>query len=472
MATALRELRSVNPATGEILASFDAHTPEDVGRALDEAQAAFAIWRGVPLSERVGRLRDLAALLRERAGRYAGLITAEMGKPIAEAGAELAKCALACEHYADNAAGYLAPEPVATSARRSFVRFEPLGIVLAVMPWNYPFWQVIRFAAPALAAGNAAVLKHASNVPQCALALEEAIRDAGFPRGLFRTLLLPGVAVEPIIADDRVRAVTLTGSSETGSRIAELAGRALKKCVLELGGSDPFIVLADADIAVTAATAAKARNQNTGQSCIAAKRFLVAAPVAEAFEECFAAAVRALRVGDPRDPTTEVGPLAREDLRAALERQVSGSVAVGARILCGGHRIDRPGWYYEPTVLAGVTDDMPVMREETFGPVAAVRRVHDADEAIEVANSSEYGLGASLWTQDIALAESISRRIESGAVFVNGMVASDPRLPFGGVKRSGYGRELSSFGIREFTNIQTVWIGPAEGSTPTVRAAE
>jgi succinate-semialdehyde dehydrogenase/glutarate-semialdehyde dehydrogenase len=359
---------------------------------------------------------------------------------------------------------------VVTNAKESYVAFEPLGVILAVMPWNYPFWQVIRFLAPALMAGNAAVLKHASNVPQCALAIEEAVRDAGFPLGLLRTLLVPGAGIEPVIADDRVRAVTLTGSTATGSRIAELAGRAVKKAVLELGGSDPFIVLHDADLGPAAETAAKARFQNAGQSCIAAKRFLVEAPVAAEFERRFADAIRALRVGDPLDPATQVGPLAREDLRDALDRQVRESVRMGARVVVGGKKRGGKGWFYEPTLLADVTEEMPVLSEETFGPVAAMLSVRDADEAVRVANSSPYGLGAAIWTANVAAARGLARRIESGSVFINGMVASDPRLPFGGVKRSGYGRELSHFGIREFVNIQTVWIGPAQ--QPNVANAE
>jgi succinate-semialdehyde dehydrogenase/glutarate-semialdehyde dehydrogenase len=462
MATSVSPITSINPATGEVLARFDPFTQDEVDHALDEAQDAFLAWRERSFAERAIPMRRLAALLRERADRYARLITLEMGKPIAEARAELEKCAWGCEHYAEHAARYLADEVVTTNAKKSLVAFQPLGIVLAVMPWNFPFWQVIRFAAPALMAGNAAVLKHASNVPQCALAIEEVFRDAGFPEGLLRTLLLAGSQVEPVIDDVRVRAVTLTGSSDTGSRIAQLAGRALKKSVLELGGSDPFIVLADADLDQAAKVATRARNQNTGQSCIAAKRFIAVEPIAADFERRFAAEVAALQIGDPLDAKTQIGPLAREDLRATLERQVRESVGMGARVLTGGGRGDRKGWYYQPTVLADVTEDMPVFKEETFGPVAAVVRVRDADEAVRVANDSAYGLGANLWTRDLALGERLARRIESGSVFVNGMVASDPRLPFGGVKRSGYGRELSSYGIKEFVNIQTIWIG--EGS--------
>ena len=472
MSTTLSPIMSVNPATGEILARFDPFTSEEVDRALDDAQDAFIAWRERSITDRAVPMRRLATLLRERADRYGRLITIEMGKPIAEAKAELEKCAVGCEHYAENSARYLADEVVETSARRSIVAFEPLGIVLAVMPWNFPFWQVLRFAAPAFMAGNAAVVKHASNVPQCALAIEEVIRDAGFPEGLLRTLLVAGAAVEPVIADPRIRAVTLTGSSDTGSRIAELAGRALKKSVLELGGSDPYIVLADADLDAAAKVGARARNQNNGQSCIAAKRFIAVEPVARDFERRFTAEVQALRVGDPLDPRTQIGPLARADLRETLERQVRESVRMGARVLTGGERGEGKGWYYQPTVLADVTEDMPVFKEETFGPVAAVLRVRDAEDAVRVANDSAYGLGASLWTRDLRLGEALARRIESGSVFVNGMVASDPRLPFGGVKRSGYGRELSSYGIREFVNIQTIWIGPSQPAQPTTPSAE
>ena len=462
MATKVSPITSINPATGEVLARFDVFTQDEVEHALDEAQDAFVAWRERSIEERAVPMRRLAALLRERADRYGRLITLEMGKPIVEARAELEKCALGCEHYAENAARYLADEVIPTNAKRSLVAFQPLGIVLAVMPWNFPFWQVIRFAAPAFMAGNAAVLKHASNVPQCALAIEEVFREAGFPEGLLRTLLLAGSQVERVIDDVRVRAVTLTGSSDTGSRIAQLAGRALKKTVLELGGSDPFIVLADADLGQAAKIATRARNQNTGQSCIAAKRFIAVESIATDFERRFAAEVGALNVGDPLDEKTQIGPLAREDLRETLERQVRESVGMGARVLTGGERGDGRGWFYRPTVLADVTEDMPAFKEETFGPVAAVVRVRDADEAVRVANDSAYGLGANLWTKDLALGERLARRIESGSVFVNGMVASDPRLPFGGVKRSGYGRELSSYGIKEFVNIQTIWIG--EGS--------
>lgn len=454
------QLESINPATGEVLARFPAATPDEVETAVAEADAAQRAWRLTSFDERAEAMRRLAAHLRGRRDHYARLITLEMGKPITEALAEIEKCALTCVFYANRAADFLGDEAVATNASRSLVAYEPLGVVLAIMPWNYPFWQVFRFAAPALMAGNGALLKHASNIPQCALAVGSAFEEAGFPRGLFRTLLLQGAAVEPVIRDRRVRAVTLTGSSEVGARVAAVAGAALKKTVLELGGSDPFIVLADADVGAAAATAVRARNQNTGQSCIAAKRFLVAEAVADEFEERFARAVGSLRVGDPFDPATQIGPLARADLREALERQVEASVRQGARVLVGGHRRVGAGYFYEPTVLAGVVDGMPVFAEETFGPVAAVRRVSGGDDAVAIANGSDYGLGASIWTGDVKSGEALARTVESGAVFVNGMVASDPRLPFGGVKRSGWGRELGPFGIREFTNVQTIWIGP------------
>src|SRR5213594_1441100 len=459
-------LSSINPSSGEVLESFEEATPAALERVLAHAWQAFLGWRERTFAERAARLREVARVLGAKKVEYARLMALEMGKPVAQGEAEVEKCAWGCEYYAGHAARFLAPEPCETDAARSYVRFDPLGPVLAVMPWNFPFWQVFRFAAPALMAGNAGVLKHASNVPQCALAIEEAFREAGFPQGLLRTVLVSGGGIEPLIADKRISAVTLTGSSDTGSRIAELAGRALKKTVLELGGSDPFIVLADADLEATAVSAVRARNQNNGQSCIAAKRFIVVDSVAGEFERRFAKGVEDLVLGDPIDPKTQVGPLARRDLLDTLERQVDGSVRAGARVLTGGERVHGRGYFFRPTVLANVTADMPAFREETFGPAAAVVRVRDADEAIRVANDSSYGLGASIWTRDASLGERLARRIESGSVFVNGMVASDPRLPFGGIKRSGYGRELSAFGAREFTNVQTIWIGPAEAPQP------
>ncbi|HEY7199853.1 MAG TPA: NAD-dependent succinate-semialdehyde dehydrogenase [Candidatus Dormibacteraeota bacterium] len=454
-------IRSVNPATELELARFDEHTPTDVERALARAWHARAGWRQTPVGSRASRFTELAAYLRHERPRLAGLLTAEMGKPIVEAEAEVEKCAWTAEWFAEHAEAMLAPRRMESSASESFVRFQPIGVVLAVMPWNFPLWQVFRAAIPAVVGGNVMVLKHASNVPQTALEAERAFRAAGFPDGVFQTLLVSSGPVEAIIRDDRVAAVTLTGSEAAGSRVAEVAGAALKKTVLELGGSDPFIVLADADVAAAARVACRARNQNNGQSCIAAKRFIVAEAVADEFERLFGEAVAALRVGDPMERDTNVGPLARDDLVTELERQVRESVALGARAAVGGGRVDGAGYYFQPTVLTGVTRDMPVFREETFGPVAAVIRVRDEAEAIEVANDSGFGLGSAVWTGDAERGKRLAARIEAGSVFVNGMVASDARLPFGGVKRSGYGRELSEFGLQEFQNVQTVWVGPA-----------
>jgi acyl-CoA reductase-like NAD-dependent aldehyde dehydrogenase len=460
---AIMLFKSINPATEEVIATFEQFTPEQTERVLAQAETAFRQWRRTDFGERAERMRRVAALLRGRKERYAGLITAEMGKPITAAEAEVEKCAAACEFYAENGERFLAHEPVSTHARRSYVGFEPLGVVLAVMPWNFPFWQVFRFAAPTLMAGNTGVLKHASNVPQCALAIEEIFRDAGLPSGAFGTLLIPGGAVESIIKDRRVRAVTLTGSDATGEKVAAAAGQALKKTVLELGGSDPFIVLADADVEAAAETAVCARFQNAGQSCIAAKRFIVHARVAAEFEQKFSEGISKLQVGDPTDRTIDIGPLARGDLRETLDRQVRESTAKGARIVLGGAHMARSGYFYQPTLLVDVTPDMPALREELFGPVAALERVADEDSAIAMANATDFGLGASLWTRDLDRAWLLASRIEAGSVFVNDRVVSDPRLPFGGVKRSGYGRELSVFGIREFVNIQTVWIGDEDG---------
>ncbi len=455
-------IRSVNPATEETLATFVEHTPAQVEAALSSARSALASWRETPVEERSRLVRAAAVYLRRHRERLAGLITAEMGKPITESEAEIEKSAWGCEFYAENAARFLADQVIESSAGESYVAFRPLGVILAVMPWNFPFWQVFRFAAPTLMAGNAALLKHASNVPRCALAIEQVFRECGFPDGVFRALLAAPAAVDRLIADPRVAAVTLTGSDATGAKVAEVSGRALKKIVLELGGSDPFIVLGDADLDAAAATAARARFLNTGQSCIAAKRFIVVAEVIEEFTARFRDAVARLKVGDPMDRATQVGPLARADLRDTLERQIRDSAAAGARIDLGGTRVEGRGYFFAPTILTGVTPDMAAFREETFGPVAAVVRAADEHDALRLANESQYGLGASLWTRDVGRARGLAPRIESGSVFVNGMVMSDPRLPFGGVKRSGYGRELSEFGIREFVNIQTIWIGPAK----------
>jgi acyl-CoA reductase-like NAD-dependent aldehyde dehydrogenase len=454
-------LQSINPATEEVLDSFSEFSDAQIDAALQQAVTAQQRWRDTSLGERAARLQSVARILREQKSSWAALATSEMGKPIVEAEAEVEKCAWNCDYFAEHGASFLTDMPVQTDNAESYVAFEPLGIVLAIMPWNFPFWQVIRFAAPALMAGNGAVLKHASNVPRCGLAIEGIMRQAGLPEGLFRSLLVPGSKVEPLIADPRVQAVTLTGSSAVGEQVASAAGRHLKKQVLELGGSDPFIVLADADLPAAAAMAVRARNQNNGQSCIAAKRFIVEETVADEFTERFAASVKALQVGDPMQRETNIGPLARGDLRETVVSQVERSVKAGARAVVGGSVPNGKGYFYAPTVLEGVSQAMPAFREEVFGPVAAVIRARDADDAVRLANDTEYGLGANLWTSDVPHAKALARRIQAGNVFINGMVASDPRLPFGGVKRSGYGRELSVFGIREFVNIQSVVVARA-----------
>jgi succinate-semialdehyde dehydrogenase/glutarate-semialdehyde dehydrogenase len=451
---------SINPATGETVGRFDAHTPAQIDEKLHAAVRAQQCWAQRPVAQRVALLTAVAARLREEKSRYAQLITLEMGKPIVEAEAEIEKCAWTCDFYAEKAPQFLADSAVDSGASASRVVFDPLGVVLAIMPWNYPFWQFIRFAAPALAAGNAAMLKHAGNVPQCAMALEEAFRTAGAAEGLCTNLLLKSDGVKGLIEDPRIAAVTLTGSTAVGKQVAAQAGNMLKKQVLELGGSDPFIVLADADVELAARTAVQARFSNAGQSCISAKRFIVVHAVADQFVEALARHARALKVGDPMRKDTTVGPMARANLREHLHDQVERSIAAGARVVEGGKSIDGPGFFYAPTILDGVGEAMAAACEETFGPVAAVLRVKDADQAIELANGTEYGLGSALWTRDIDYAGTLARRIHAGSVFINGMVASDARLPFGGVKHSGYGRELGEFGIREFTNIKTVWIGP------------
>ncbi|WP_049570976.1 NAD-dependent succinate-semialdehyde dehydrogenase [Streptomyces sp. SBT349] len=459
-------IASLNPATGAELARFAPHSEEDVTRALDAAVAAQSSWRRHDITRRTSLLREMARVLRAGKDAYALLITEEMGKPIAEAEAEIEKCAVTCEHYAEHAPAYLADRPVASDAAESAVVYDPLGVVLAVMPWNFPFWQFFRFAAPALAAGNGVLLKHADNVPRCALAVEQVVAAAGAPEGLCRTLMVEVASVAAVIADPRVAAVTLTGSTGAGSAVAAQAAAVLKKQVLELGGSDPYIVLADADIPRAAATAVKARYLNAGQSCVSAKRFIVEAAVADAFADALTCAAAALTVGDPLDRATDIGPMARADLRATLHDQVGRSVAAGADLRTGGEPAERPGWFYPPTVLDHVTPGMAAFDEETFGPVAAITRAADAEEAIALANRTEYGLGAALWTRGLARARVFARALDAGAVFVNGMVASDPRLPFGGVKRSGYGRELGACGIREFVNTKTLWIGPTPNASP------
>jgi succinate-semialdehyde dehydrogenase/glutarate-semialdehyde dehydrogenase len=460
-------LQSINPTTEDVVETFDEFSDEAIESALQQAHEAQRTWRTTSFGERSACLQAVARGLRTQKTRLAALATREMGKPIVEAEAEVEKCAWNCDFYAEHAAAFLADEHVTTNVD-SFVAFEPLGLVLAIMPWNFPFWQVVRFAAPALMAGNGAVLKHASNVPGCAMALEDLFQSAasGLPRGLFRSVLVPGSRVERLIADPRINAVTLTGSSDVGERVASAAGRYLKKQVLELGGSDPFIVLADADVDAAVTTAVRARNQNNGQSCIAAKRFIVEASIADQFTEKFARTVKALHVGDPMERETNVGPLARGDLREALAVQVAGSVSSGAHAVVGGAALDRKGYFYAPTVLDGVSETMPAFREETFGPVAAVIRARDPQDAIRLANDTEYGLGAALWTRDLEAGKALARTIEAGNVFINGMVASDPRLPFGGIKRSGYGRELGVYGIKEFVNIQTIVVGQPVAPAP------
>ncbi len=451
-------IESLNPTTGERLATFPETSPERVARILDGAVKAQRAWARTSFAERAVPMRRVGALLRERAPELARLMALEMGKPLKDGVGEVTKCAWVCEHNAEHAERWLAPRDEPSDAGRSYVRFDPLGVVLAVMPWNFPFWQVFRFIAPHLMAGNGGVLKHASNVPQCALAIETLMHDAGFPHDLFRTLLVGSKAVKAIIRDPRIAAVTLTGSEAAGRSVAEAAGEALKPSVLELGGSDPFIVLADADLAVAAKTAAVARTMNAGQSCICAKRFIVEAPVHDAFLAQLTEAMRAVKVGDPMDPATDIGPQARRELRDELHGQVTQSIAQGARPVLGCSVPPGPGAFYPASVLADVRPDNVAAVEELFGPVAVVIRAASADEAVAIANASRFGLGASLWTRDPATIERLVPLVEAGAVFVNGLVKSDPRLPFGGVKASGYGRELGLEGIRAFVNVKTVWV--------------
>ncbi len=452
-------MSSVNPATGSPVAEYEEMSAEDAARAVDRAHEAFGIWRRASFEERGAPMRRAAGELRARAEDLARLMALEMGKPIRQGRSEVEKCAWVCEYYADRAAAILAPETVATDAHRSFVTFEPLGVILAVMPWNFPLWQVFRFAAPSLMAGNVGALKHASNVCGCALAIEEIFAKAGFPRGVFTTLLVGSPAVEALIAHPAVRGVTLTGSAPAGRAVARAAGERLKKTVLELGGSDPYVVLEDADLERAAHACVESRLINSGQSCIAAKRFVVAAAVARRFTDLFVEGMRARVVGDPLDERTDVGPLARTDLRDELHRQVTQSVARGARCLLGGAVPPGPGAFYPPTVLAGVGKGMPAYEEELFGPVAAIVEVRDEEEAIRVANDTSFGLGAAVFTADVARGERIAATgIEAGSCFVNSFVRSDPRLPFGGIKESGYGRELAAFGIREFVNVKTVYV--------------
>jgi succinate-semialdehyde dehydrogenase/glutarate-semialdehyde dehydrogenase len=452
-------MQSINPATGETLKTFEAHTPAQVEERLRRAVEAFQTLRATPFSKRAEWMQRAAQILEAEKDTFARTMTLEMGKPIGAAVAEAEKCAWVCRYYAENAAQFLADEVIATNAARSLVHYEPLGAVLAIMPWNFPFWQVFRFAAPALMAGNTGLLKHASNVPQCAMAIEDIFIRAGFPAGAFQTLLIGSQRVAAVLDDERIKAVTLTGSGPAGSQVASQAGKRIKKSVLELGGSDPFIVMPSADLEKAITTAVTARTINNGQSCIAAKRFIVHASIYEEFARRFVAGMQALRVGDPLDPKTQIGPLATPAIRDELHAQVQDSLAQGARLLTGGEPLEGPGNYYAPTVLDNIPPGSPAARDELFGPVAALFRAADLDQAIHLANDSAFGLGSSAWTRDPQEQQRFIDELQCGSVFINGMVASDPRLPFGGVKESGYGRELSAFGIREFVNIKTVWIG-------------
>ncbi len=456
-------ISSINPATGEVLQTFDGLNEQQLEEKLSRAVETFRDHRLTSFAERAARMQQAAEILETEKKTFARTMTLEMGKPINAAIQEADKCAWVCRYYAENAEKHLADETVETNATNSFIRYQPLGVVLAVMPWNFPFWQVFRFAAPALMAGNVGLLKHASNVPQCALAIEEIFRRAGFPAGAFQTLLIGSDAVQKVLEDPRVAAATLTGSEPAGRSVAGIAGKQIKRTVLELGGSDPFIVMPSADFEAAVSTAVKARTINNGQSCIAAKRFIVHDAIYDRFEKEFVAAMKKLSVGDPVNEFTDIGPLATEQILRDLQDQVNVSVAAGAKILTGGQRaaltgaLER-GNFYEPTVLADIPKDSPAYRDELFGPVASLFRVNSIDEAIELANATTFGLGSSAWTNDHKESERLIDEIEAGSVFINGMVASDPRLPFGGVKHSGYGRELSYFGIREFVNIKTIWI--------------
>jgi succinate-semialdehyde dehydrogenase/glutarate-semialdehyde dehydrogenase len=451
-------IASINPATGEKLKEFVSFDDREIEKRLERAEKAFATYRHVPFAKRMQLMMAAASLLHRGKEEFARIITLEMGKLFRAAMEEVEKCVRGCRFFAENAERFLGDETAQTDAARSYVRYQPLGPVLAIMPWNFPFWQVFRFAAPALMAGNVGLLKHASNVPQCALAIEQIFCRAGFDDGIFQTLLIEPKQVEKVIVDPRVKAVTLTGSEKAGSEVASTAGRHIKKSVLELGGSDAFIVMPSADFEGALSTAVKARTINSGQSCIAAKRFFVADEIYDDFLQQFVERMRALKIGDPFDETTDLGPLATEQILQGVDEQVQKSIAGGAKLLTGGNRIHGPGFFYEPTVLVDVPKESPAYREEVFGPVASVFRVRDASEAIEVANDTTFGLGASVWTNDPAEQELFTSELETGMVFINAMVASDPRLPFGGVKRSGFGRELGAAGIREFMNTKTIWI--------------
>ena len=451
-------IASINPATGELLRNFEPLSETQIETKIHTAASTFPRFRKLPFIDRARMMNKTADILEADKDALGRLMTMEMGKTLASAIAEAAKCATACRYYAENAERFLADEVVETSASRSYVRYQPLGVILAVMPWNFPFWQVFRFIAPGLMAGNVGLLKHASNVPQCALKIEEILLRAGFPEGAFQTLLIGANQVDRVLTDPRIAAATLTGSEEAGIQVGVSAAKNIKKVVLELGGSDPFVVMPSANLEDAVATAVKARIVNNGQSCIAAKRFIVAEQIADEFERKFVQGMEALKVGDPMQPDTDLGPLASADAVAALQADVQKTIAGGARVLTGGKPIDRAGSFYAPTVLTSIPSESPAYREELFGPVASVFRVKNIDEAIQIANDSRFGLGASAWTNDPAERERFANEIDAGMVFINQMVASDPRIPFGGVKHSGHGRELGVHGIREFMNAKTVWI--------------
>ncbi|GAA4438315.1 NAD-dependent succinate-semialdehyde dehydrogenase [Pontibacter saemangeumensis] len=451
-------IESINPATGEVVKTFEPHTAEEVNEKIAAADKAFQGWRNVSFEERAGHMHRQADILDKEAAHYGRIISLEMGKPLKEAVAEVKKCALACRYYAVHAADFMQDEEIETKASRSLIAFEPLGVVLAVMPWNFPFWQAYRFLAPALMAGNVGLLKHASNVPQCALAIEEIVRKAGFPDNVFQTLLIASEEVNAVIAHPLVQAVTLTGSEGAGSKVGGQAGREIKKTVLELGGSDAFIVLEDADLDKAAEVGVKSRMVNTGQSCIAAKRFIVVESVADAFLEKMKVRMARLKTGDPLTDDCDYGPLARKDLAVDLEKQVQQSVAQGAEVVLDGGRDGNDSAYFKPMILKDVKPGMPAYEEELFGPVAAVMVVKDEAEAIKVANDSRYGLGGAVWTQDKDRGLRVARQVETGAMFVNELVHSSPEMPFGGIKKSGYGRELSYLGIREFVNQKSIWV--------------
>ena len=453
------QLSSINPATGETIQLYNEHSDREIQQKLGAADQAWSEWRRVPFAKRATYLKSAAAILRNRKEEYGKVMALEMGKPFAQGIAEAEKCAWVCDYYAENAEKFLSPEIVPTDASKSFVTFQPLGILLAIMPWNFPFWQVFRAAAPALMAGNAVVLKHASNVSGCALTIEKVFRDAELPEGMFTTFLLTSSRVNALIEHPFVKAVTITGSTSAGKAVAAKAGATLKKTVLELGGSDAYVVLEDANLEHTVATCVASRLINNGESCIAAKRFIVVESLKKKFEEMFVEKMKAQKVGDPLDPTVTVGPMARRDLRDELHTQVRRSIEKGATLLCGGEIPARKGAFYPPTVLTNVKKGMPAYDEELFGPVAAIIGAKDEKDAIRLANDSEFGLGAAVFTRDIAKGQRIAaEELDAGCCFVNGMVKSDPRLPFGGIKESGYGRELSLFGIREFVNVKTVWV--------------